>query len=93
MIFNDEKILPNEGQLVFCELPMESGKTAWLIYHFKNRFPFPIVRWVSVEEIEKAEKRINHLENKIKEAQDILASSLNVAGAFIALDDAIGKTD
>lgn len=52
-----------------------------------------IVRWVSVEDIENAEKRINHLENKIKEAQDILASSLNVAWAFIALDDAIGKTD
>jgi hypothetical protein len=93
MIFHTMAEKPEKGQLVFCELPTENGQTAWLIYHFVNKFPFKIIRWFSVDDLEKAEKRINHIEKKIKEAQDVLAGSLNVAGAFIALADALGKTD
>lgn len=93
---------PEKGQQYFAEIinyewdcnKMDYiAKKSWGIFYFNKKFPFKIERWFSVDDLEKAEKRINHLENKIKEAQDVLAGSLNVAGAFIALDDALGKTD
>lgn len=95
---------PEKGQQYFAEIkgpvPMTETKNmayvykkSWTILFFNEDFPFEIERWFSIKDLEKAEKRINHLEFKIKEAQDVLAGSLNVAGAFIALDDALGKTD
>lgn len=66
MIFHAEEEKPKKGQLVFCEFPTENGKTAWLIYHFVNKFPFKIIRWFSVSDIEQAEKRIDFLEEKVK---------------------------
>lgn len=92
MIFHTMEEKPEKGQQYFAEITVPNG-TAWIIAFFNKDFPFEIERWFSVDDLEKAEKRMNHLENKIKEAQDVLAGSLNVAGAFIALDDALGKTD
>lgn len=102
MIFHTMEETPKKGQQYFAEIinyewdcnKMDYiAKKSWGIFYFNKKFPFKIERWFSVDDLEKAEKRINHLENKIKEAQDVLAGSLNVAGAFIALDDALGKTD
>lgn len=102
MIFHTMAEKPEKGQQYFAEIITYKwdcnkmdyiAKKSWSIFYFNKKFPFKIERWFSVDDLEKAEKRINHLENKIKEAQDVLAGSLNVAGAFIALDDALGKTD
>lgn len=106
MIFHTMAEKPEKGQQYFAEIespvPLTNAenllmvyrtKKSWAILYFGDEFPFKIERWFSVDDLEKAEKRINHIEKKIKEAQDVLAGSLNVAGAFIALDDALGKTD
>lgn len=68
---------PEKGQQYFAEIespvPLTNAenllmvyrtKKSWAILYFGDEFPFKIERWFSVDDLEKAEKRINHLENK-----------------------------
>lgn len=66
---------PEKGQQYFAEIkspvPMTDTKNmvyvykkSWTILFFNEDFPFEIERWFSIKDLEKAEKRINHLENK-----------------------------
>lgn len=73
MIFHTMEETPKEGQQYFAETVTYKwdcnkmdyiAKRSWSIFYFNNKFPFKIIRWFSVDDLEKAEKRINHLENK-----------------------------